>query len=355
MSQNKEDDKVLSLKNDLLFKAVYGSDTEDSKFILKSLLNLILERGDNPIVDITYKNPFQLQEYKDDKETILDIKVEADLQFPDLDIYDDDDMDEDDHKRKKLIDVEMQIVWQSDMRERLLVYHGGMLRELLHRSDDYAKMKQTITICITDSVVFRETSSFMNRFYFMDEHGEVLFSRKTCIICIELPKVNPDGRPLDELSPLEICLEYLKYADENGSEYVEALIRKGGEALEMSEEKLKRVTEEEHLREKALAREKFLMDEANRKARDERYKRNMERMREQARELEQQARELVQQKHEIDQQKNEINQEKMALEQKSQVMDDIINQIKEMGIDVDELCREHGYDIAEIKQSKLEK
>ena len=122
MSKNRKN--TLTLKNDLVFKAVYGSDNEESKFILKNLLNKILERTDNPIVDLTYKNPFNLREYTDDKESVLDIKVEADLMYPDLDVYDDDNSikDDEDYKRKKLIDVEMQIVWHKNMKPRILTY-----------------------------------------------------------------------------------------------------------------------------------------------------------------------------------------------------------------------------------------
>ena len=154
----------------------------------------------------------------------------------------------------------MQIVWDKDMPSRLLYYHGSLLRESLQKGEDYDKMKKTITICITDSEAFRETDKFLSEFYFMEKDDHFLFSNMTYICCIELPKVNPDGRKPEDLSPLEICLEYLRCADENGSEYVEELIRRGGKDLEMAQEILRKATEEEILRERALAREKFLRD-----------------------------------------------------------------------------------------------
>lgn len=351
MGKNKERDKVLTLKNDLLFKAVYGSDSEESKFILKNLLNKILEREENPIVDITYKNPFQLKEYKDDKETILDIKVEADLKYPDLEIYDEDDSmeDEDTYRRKKIIDVEMQIVWHKHMIPRLLIYHVGMMRDALHDKKDYAKIKQSITICITDSIVFEETDKFMNKFYFMEEGDHFLFSKKTCIICIELPKVNPDNRPLDELSPLEICLEYLKYADENGSDYVDALVRRGGEALEMAEEKLKRTTEEELLREKALAREKFLMDEANRMSRDEQNARKAKYLAQKEHDLNQKEQTVDQREQTVDQREQTVYKREQDLEQREAAINKTIKQMIKLGMDQEALLSEFGLTIEEIK------
>ena len=233
---------VLKLKNDVLFKAVYGSDTEESKFILKGLLNKILDRADDPIVDIEYKNPFKIREYTDEKENILDIKAETDS--------------------NELIDIEMQILWGKDMPSRLLSYHGGLLREALRSGDGYDKMKKTITICITDSVAFEGSDKFLNEFYFMEKDTHLLFSDKTKIYCIELSKVNPEGRAAEELTPLERSLEYLKYADEIGSEYVDELIRRGGKELEMAQNILRKATEEDILREKAIAREKYLHDVA---------------------------------------------------------------------------------------------
>ena len=240
MYNRESDQPVLKLTNDLLFKVVYGSDTEESKYILKSLLNKILDRENDPIVSITYKNPFRLRDYIDEKDIILDIKAETDSE--------------------ELIDIEMQIMWGKDMPSRLLSYHGGLLREALRAGEDYDKMKQTITICITDSIAFRETDKFLTEFYFMEEEEHFLFTRITRICCIELPKVNQDGRKPDELTSLELCLEYLKHADEYGSEYVDELIRRGGKEFKMAQDILKKATEEEILREKAIAREKFLRD-----------------------------------------------------------------------------------------------
>lgn len=253
MTNKEKNEPTLKLTNDVLFKIVYGSDTEESKFILKSLLNKILDREDDPIVSIEYKNPFSIDECVDEKESILDIKAET--------------------NRKELIDIEMQIVWDKDMPARLLYYHGGLLRESLQKGEDYDKMKQTITICIIDSEGFKETDRFLSNFFFMEKDEHFAFSDITKICCIELPKVNPDKRKPEELSQLEICLEYLRCADEKGSEYVNELIRRGGKDLEMAQEILRKATEEEILRERALAREKYLRDKLHM---ENRYKHGLE-------------------------------------------------------------------------------
>lgn len=237
----KKDNKVLSLKNDYIFKAVFGSDNENSKFILMSLLNKILDREKDPIVEIQYKNPFQLKFAMDDKETILDIKAITDLD--------------------EIIDIEMQMVWDKDMPERLLFYHGGLLRESVKEGEGYGEMRPTVTICIIDDIAFENTDRYMSRFYFMEEEENYKLTEISKICCIELPKVNPDHRLLEQLTPLEICLEFLRCSSEENSEYVRELIHRGGKELEMAQEIFDKITQEEQLREQALARDKYLRDQ----------------------------------------------------------------------------------------------
>jgi len=354
MTEKNQTGKVQTLKNDLLFKRVYGSDNEESKFILKSLLNKILEREENPIVDITYKNPFQLQEYKDDKGTILDIKLEADLLYPDMELYEDQFVDLDDeeaYKRKKLVDVEMQIIWHKDMEKRLLAYHGGIMRESLQGSEDYGKMKSTVTICITDAIINKDSDCFLSKYYFMEEKNHSIFSKMTSIICVELPKVNHDKKPLNQLTPLEICLEYLKYADENGSEYVDELIRRGGKDLEMAQNIFKKATQDEILRERAIAREKYLMDEANRKAREESLVRREKLFAEKEQKLDYEKQAIKQKEEFVGQREEAVEQKEQALEQRQRAMEQKMERLKAERDELVKRLRAAGVDDVSIDES----
>ena len=58
--------------NDFAFKKTFG--TAENRVALISLLNAIL-RPKSPIVEVTLENPFNLQDFKDDKLSILDIKA----------------------------------------------------------------------------------------------------------------------------------------------------------------------------------------------------------------------------------------------------------------------------------------
>ncbi|MCI8645381.1 MAG: hypothetical protein HFE76_01005 [Firmicutes bacterium] len=67
----------------------------------------------------------------------------------------------------------------------------------------------------------------------LEESTHIPFTNMTGICVIELPKVNPEKKPIGKLTKLELCLEYLRHADEEGSEYQDALIRLGGKELEI--------------------------------------------------------------------------------------------------------------------------
>lgn len=76
--EKRDTKKRLNIRSDVVFKAVLGRDDPDSKLMLTDLLNAILDlKGRKQIVNITYKNPFNLQEFTSDKLTVMDIKIET--------------------------------------------------------------------------------------------------------------------------------------------------------------------------------------------------------------------------------------------------------------------------------------
>jgi RNase H-fold protein (predicted Holliday junction resolvase) len=64
--------------NDMVFKYLMGR--EECKAQLMGFINAVLQQcGRHPVTDLVINNPFNLQEYKDDKLTILDLRVTDDL------------------------------------------------------------------------------------------------------------------------------------------------------------------------------------------------------------------------------------------------------------------------------------
>ncbi len=58
--------------NDFAFQITFG--TAENKLALISLLNAILE-PDSRIIEVTLLNPFNLQEFEQDKLSVLDVKA----------------------------------------------------------------------------------------------------------------------------------------------------------------------------------------------------------------------------------------------------------------------------------------
>ena len=67
----------LKLTNDQVFYWVYGMDTEESKRALIALLNVVLDRKDDPIVEVRLLNPVQKGFVIGDKLTVMDVKCET--------------------------------------------------------------------------------------------------------------------------------------------------------------------------------------------------------------------------------------------------------------------------------------
>lgn len=230
---------ALTLKNDVMFKAVYGREDEDCKEALIGMLNLILDRKTDPIKSVTYRNPFNVRETDSQKEGILDIKAETD--------------------RGELLDIEMQFAEDGEIIERNLYYHCGMVTRGLAAGEKYGTLKKTISISILNYALPRMGGEFHTCHILRKKQTGETLTNLMQFHYIELPKVNQDKLPVAALTEVERFLEYLKYAGEPGWEdYVEELRRQGGREIQMTDAIMREVTQEEILREKAIARDKFL-------------------------------------------------------------------------------------------------
>lgn len=257
----------LTLKNDVMFKAVFGRENEDCKTALIGMLNLILEREDDPIESVIYKNPFNVRETDAQKEGILDIKAET--------------------NRGELLDIEMQFTEDEEIIERNLYYHCGMVTQGLAAGEKYGKLKKTISILILNYTLPQMSRGFHTCHILKEERTGKTLTNLMQFHYIELPKVNQDKRPIEELTEVERFLEYLKYAGEPGWEgYVAELRRQGGKEIQMTDMIMKRATEEEILREKAIARDKFLHWQASCQRENKRLKAEMAALKEQMRQIE---------------------------------------------------------------------
>jgi predicted transposase/invertase (TIGR01784 family) len=229
--------------NDFIFKRLFGE--VESKENLISLLNAILKLPeDNRLKDITViENKELVKELIDDKTGRLDVRAET------LD--------------NTQIDVEIQLIDQKNIVERMLYYMSKMYVEPIKSGGKYKDLKKTIVIGILDFDYFH-IEKFHSTFHFYeDELKAFMLTDKLEINFIELQKFKRGLKNIN--NPLDRWLLFLEEDTSNDMLKevlaVDSVIRKAEERLEWlssDEETIKLYK----AREESLIEKMSLLDEA---------------------------------------------------------------------------------------------
>lgn len=224
----------ISLTNDIIFFLVYGAGSKESNKALLSLLNVVLERED-PIAEVKIVNTVHKGFHPGDKETVMDVKARS--------------------KNGEQFNVEMQTSVQMFFGERTLVYGARMVNSSLAKGEDYDTMKKSIVISFIDGVMFKNLSSFHTKFELRENLEGLLLTDRLEIHFLELGKIDDSKDPV-EMEPLERFCAYLKFAgDHRRADYVEKLLDTGEEAVLMSDQVFREITEDESLQDLLWRRE----------------------------------------------------------------------------------------------------
>ena len=228
------------LTSDLVFKAVFASDTEASKQTLIGVLNLVLKRKDDPITDLTYLNPFSISENIAEKNIIMDIRARSD--------------------KGESIDIEMQVGNMSEYINRSIYYACKQLVGELQHGDRYEDMKPSIVISFIKDKAFKARKRFHSVHTIREnEDGEQL-SDLLEFHFIELGKIDYLGKAVEELDALEQFGTYLRNAGNQDEEkLVNDLVEKGEKVIGMADKILLRVSEDDRIRAMRDSREAFQM------------------------------------------------------------------------------------------------
>ena len=225
----------MALTIDYVFHAVFGRDTDESRAALMEILNIILERKDDPIKSIVLKNPIDTAEREDEKETIMDIRAE--------------------NSSGEELDIEMQSGNLRVYPDRVLFYGGRLVNSSLQQGFKYDKMKKSIVVSIINGILFAELDSCHSIFDVRERQTGLLLSDRLEFHFLELGKV--DGqKPVEALTEAERLAAYLKYAnDEDKQDYVQEIIY--SEGLTMTENAYRKVTQDEIEYERMESRLKY--------------------------------------------------------------------------------------------------
>ena len=138
--------------NDFAFKKTFG--TVENRVALVSLLNAILNPK-SPIVEVTLENPYNLQDFKDDKLSILDVKAVD--------------------RVGAIYDIEMQLAIFAGMVQRIVFYGCELYAGQLKAGDDYTGLHPVYSICLVNGILWPDATQVHHAFCLADrESGRTL-------------------------------------------------------------------------------------------------------------------------------------------------------------------------------------
>ena len=174
--------QFIDVRTDFAFKKVFGS--EESKEILISFLNAILNFGKYKIKDLTILNPYQMPLVEGLKETYVDIKAKL--------------------ENDTTVIIEMQAYNQGGFGKRIQSNLAQAYSTQLQSGEKYVKHNPTIALTITDFVMLHDEklkSSVITYFKFMETSQLVLFPYNQMeMVFVELPKFNKTESELSSMA-----------------------------------------------------------------------------------------------------------------------------------------------------------
>jgi len=240
---------------DIVFKLVFAKRPD----LLKPLLKSVISLPDGDYGEIEIVDPNIYPEHIDEKLGVLDIKVVL--------------------KSKTVIDVEMQREKVACLRERVLFYCSGMLREQVVSGDDYDSIKRVIGVTITNHVMIPEDGAYHHRYTLYDPETRSEFTDLLEVHILELPKLSL----VDDGSELWWWMRFLTVRTKEEL----AMIAEKNPVLEKAAARLTEVSEDMHTRHRL---ESYRLYEMDQRVKARAAKREVEEAKEAVRKAEEEAR-----------------------------------------------------------------
>jgi predicted transposase/invertase (TIGR01784 family) len=156
---------------DIAFKKIFG--VEENKDLLISLINSIVSQEDQ-VSEVTLLNPYNPQNFRQDKLSILDIKARG--------------------KDGKRFNIEIQISDEADYDKRALYYWAKLYTEQLKVAEDYASLSKAIGIHILNFTSIPEISAYHNTFHVKEKETGLPYFKDLELHTIELKKFAGDKK-----------------------------------------------------------------------------------------------------------------------------------------------------------------
>jgi predicted transposase/invertase (TIGR01784 family) len=243
--ENAQRGKPLSPTLDIVFKALFGGNTRDSREALRSLLSDCIHR---PITALTILNNELVPEHLSGKTVRLDIHVSF--------------------NNGEEADIEMQAGKSNDdLKNRSLFYASRLLSGQGQKGKRYKEIKRVYQIFFLNDVLFPGSEKVPRRYTVREETEQDRLSEVMEIVFYELPKVEKYVREyeagigkLNELPAEEKWCIYMRYkGNERMAGLIEELSRQEAGIMN-AERALKKMNRDREQWARTLWREKRAMD-----------------------------------------------------------------------------------------------
>ncbi|MGY3803754.1 Rpn family recombination-promoting nuclease/putative transposase [Pigmentibacter ruber] len=160
--------ELLDIKNDYVFKRIFG-EKED---ILIHFLNSVLNYPENEkIISLTYLNTEINKDQEDDKETRLDVLAKL--------------------NNESFVNIEIQVQNTYEYEKRCLYYWAKLYEQQLTIGKKYKTLKPAICIHILNFNFFKHKEHFFTKIKTLDIDTKYVFSTDFQLYFLEVPKI-PD-------------------------------------------------------------------------------------------------------------------------------------------------------------------
>ena len=211
--------------------------------ILRSILNSVMTDIQQPsIIKATVLNPFNIQDYPEDKEIRLDVRVEDET--------------------RRFYNIEVQRAWHTGFYNRSLYYWSETYESQIERGDYYNLLRPVRSIVIAEFPVFPELEQLHTVFEVRSrENPAVLLTDHLQIHYLRLG--NLDRQNLSGLDSLCVGLQrwiqFLRFGSEWEEKKMSAILQDVPE-VHAAYDEFKRFTADPVMREKIKARERYWTD-----------------------------------------------------------------------------------------------
>ena len=221
----KDDDNLIDIRYDNVFKAVFTKETPESRGALSKLISALIDREVSVNAINANEPPV---DYIRDRQIRFDIKCKT--------------------ESGELVNVEMSLNPKPFEPVRLEYYAGKLFtgQDIRGIDKNYSDLKEAYQIAILAKECFFPDQEFLHNFEYYDKSKKIALNGRTRIITLELSKLEEVvEKPVNEMDGKESWAVYFRYLTDKSKRYKINEILEHEEGIAMASEVLINISKDE--------------------------------------------------------------------------------------------------------------